>query len=273
MSDYHFTDGTLTFSIENHEFRIHEPLLSRHCRGFLSNPAIWPSVSLADIRVLLSHLYHDKPFSSQSDLDDISSILRITSPKSLDWPALHETARSALIQRFPGGPTPFTHNHPNDPIRLEAALELAEQFHLPEVSKSILYTLVQTCHFYEDEGEEIVDKSEHSPLSPTTIAKCQHLMSSIIAHFTPVLFTVGTTSHMSCTEVFADTWMPDVIQPALGDDGVYKPLETLERLKTGINWISKGLCSSCLEEKKVEWTEEQETVWKLMDSWVITPTP
>ncbi len=94
-------------------------------------------------------------------------------------------------------------------------------------------------------------------------------MNSIIDHFTPILFTPPATSHMECTDVFADKWMPLVIQPALEDDGVYKPLETLERIK-GINWIGEGLCVSCCDEKKTEWTEEQANVWDLIDTWLVT---
>ena len=76
---------------------------------------------------------------------------------------------------------------------------------------------------------------------------------------------------MACTDVFADTWMKLVIQPALDNDGVYKPLETLERMKS-IDWDQEGLCPSCVMEKREEWSEEQRTVWKLMDSWLgLTP--
>jgi len=61
--------------------------------------------------------------------------------------------------------------------------------------------------------------------------------------------------------------MPLVIQPALDDDGVYKPLETLEKIKN-IRWEEHGLCKECVAEKRDEWTHEQRTMWKLMDSWL-----
>jgi len=73
---------------------------------------------------------------------------------------------------------------------------------------------------------------------------------------------------MSCTDSFGDTWMPYVIQPSLEDDGVYKPLETLERIKA-IDWVKAGVCPSCVAEKHKEWSEEQETVWELMDQWIV----
>ncbi len=96
---------------------------------------------------------------------------------------------------------------------------------------------------------------------------CMTLMTCIIDHFTPVLFTPAATRHMDCTDVFAETWMPLVIQPGIQDDGVYKPLETLERIKT-IDWAAYGLCASCVMEKREEWTQEQRTVWRMMDSWL-----
>ena len=73
---------------------------------------------------------------------------------------------------------------------------------------------------------------------------------------------------MECTDVFADTWMTLVIQPAIADDGVYKPLETLQRMKE-IDWASHGLCASCVVEKKEEWTDEQRRIWELMDGWIL----
>ena len=97
------------------------------------------------------------------------------------------------------------------------------------------------------------------------------LMTRFIEHFTPILFTPAATPHMACTDVFADSWMKLVIQPALDNDGVYKPLETLERMKN-IDWDKEGLCPSCVVEKREEWSEEQRTVWRLMDTWLeLTP--
>lgn len=110
-------------------------------------------------------------------------------------------------------------------------------------------------------------------LSPGDAEICMTLMTRFIEHFTPILFTPAATSHMECTDVFADTWMPLVIQHAINNDGVYKPLETLERIKS-IDWAKEGLCPSCVVEKREEWSEEQRIVWRLMDSWLdLTPLP
>jgi hypothetical protein len=58
-----------------------------------------------------------------------------------------------------------------------------------------------------------------------------------------------------------------VILPAIKDSEVYKPLETLGRLKQ-IDWAQHGLCVSCVEEKRKEWTDEQMSVWDSMENWL-----
>ena len=172
-----------------------------------------------------------------------------------------------------------------------------DRLDISQVRKAILYSLVTTTDFDvtestckpispapflpqddpTDEPKSItpvgVDLdnttvSENPPvLSQGDAAICMTLMTRFIEHFTPILFTPAATPHMACTDVFADTWMPLVIQPALDNDGVYKPLETLERMKS-IDWAKKGLCLSCVLEKREEWTEAQRTVWRLIDGWL-----
>ena len=144
-----------------------------------------------------------------------------------------------------------------------------------QVRKAILYSLVTTTDFDATESTHTeISSKEHDPnLSPSPVLSrgdteiCMTLMTRFIEHFTPILFTPAATPHMACTDVFADTWMKLVIQPALDNDGVYKPLETLERIKS-IDWGKEGLCPSCVVEKREEWSEEQKTVWRLMDSWL-----
>ena len=45
---------------------------------------------------------------------------------------------------------------------------------------------------------------------------------------------------MAYTDLLAGTWMARVIAPTLEDGGVYKPLETLERMK-GVAWKQEGV--------------------------------
>jgi len=75
---------------------------------------------------------------------------------------------------------------------------------------------------------------------------------------------------MQCTDVFADKWMPLVVQSAItnaDDGGIYKPLETLERIKK-IDWAKVGLCPACVCEKRGEWSREQEEVWGKVEGWL-----
>jgi len=104
-------------------------------------------------------------------------------------------------------------------------------------------------------------------LSSIDAQRCTRLMHELIAYFTPILFTPATTPHMMCTDVCADTWMNLVIQPALDCDGVYKPLETLQKMME-IDWAKEGLCDACVQAKKVEWKGEQEVIWSKIDQWL-----
>ncbi|KAF9524459.1 hypothetical protein CPB83DRAFT_607900 [Crepidotus variabilis] len=338
---YWFEDGSLEFEVEIQQFKVHRTLLSRHSRFFSNLPKTWnmdnqsilagsmspdshhvilePTqlVKAEDVEVLLQHLYHDVLFSRDSTLDRIASILRVTSPRQLDFPQIHESAREIFLGMFPCDPVTFTHTHP-----LHEAIPIVKDFHLTSVWKAILYSLVTTTEFDVSGQEEgslqdpqtnstaalphIVLDSRHvgsvidqgitepvvgastaiyipslvdhnseeqrqsSVLSPEDSKICMMLMTRIIEHFTPTLFTPPPTSHMECTDALADTWMTLVIQPAIEDDGVYKPLETLKRMKA-IDWEEHGLCAPCVEEKRREWTDEQRLIWRLMDVWLKRP--
>jgi len=106
-----------------------------------------------------------------------------------------------------------------------------------------------------------------SQLAEFDVRLCESLMTRVIDHFTPILFIPATTPHMGCTDVFADTWMTCVISPAIESGGVYRPIETLERMRS-LDWVKHGLCSACVEEKDKEWREEQENVWNMIERWL-----
>ncbi|KAJ7707621.1 hypothetical protein B0H17DRAFT_1033283 [Mycena rosella] len=259
------------------------------------------NVSALDLEVLLEHLYHDIPMSPDAPFPRIASAVRVSSPGQLNFPRIHETALRYFADLFPSGPAPFVH-----PRHLEEALELATSFNVTSIQKGLFYSLVTSTNFDtegaaspEDDSRSrpsLVDaektliqgntepllKSEPTPqletpdsavrahkyvLPPRDSQRCMRLMTHLIDHFSPILFTAPATPHMACTDVFADMWMTRVIQPAIDDEGVYKPLETLERIK-GIDWADAGLCSACVVEKNAEWTEEQQVVWRLMDQWL-----
>jgi hypothetical protein len=141
-----------------------------------------------------------------------------------------------------------------------------------QIRKGLYYSLVTSSSF-DINTEGISDLFTDGPVvvntATTSLAqRCTYLMHQIIGHFTPNLFTPPTSSHMACTDVFADKWMTLVIQPALECDGVYKPLETLQKM-IEIDWGKEGLCSACVVEKKAEWKDEQEIVWAKMDEWLV----
>jgi hypothetical protein len=137
-----------------------------------------------------------------------------------------------------------------------------------------LYSLVTMTEFAIGDEESPVTDVPQVAVDPTEpvlssedAAVCTELMTRLIEHFTPILFTPAATPHMECPDLFAETWMPLVIQPAIEDDGVYKPLENLQRIKE-IDWAKHGLCASCVIEKREEWEGEQRIVWDLMDTWL-----
>ncbi|PBK72987.1 hypothetical protein ARMSODRAFT_953434 [Armillaria solidipes] len=279
-----FPDGLTILSLEDYLFRVHTTVLCRHSTYFsciFENSSTVGKqshsslngctfldldprqISAVDLVSLLEHLYHDVPLLSSTDFSRIGSLLRITSKEQLDFPTFHELARHKLTTLFPEGPVPYFHCDYSG-----EALALATRYQLEPLFKRLFYTVVTTAQFHEaKDGDAHPDDLIKITISTENGRRCEELMADLINHFTPILFTPPATSHMDCTDVFADKWMPLVIQPALEDDGVYKPLESLERIKL-IDWGKEGLCASCVEDKKAEWTEEQETVWNLIDGWL-----
>ncbi|KAJ7126904.1 hypothetical protein C8R44DRAFT_616887 [Mycena epipterygia] len=273
-----------------------------YCATELKNPyTVDPArqVSALDLEVLLEHLYHDIPLSQDAPFPRIASVVRVSSPGQLHFPRIHEIALRYFADLFPSSPVPFLH-----PPHLEEALSLATAFGVISIQKGLFYSLVTSTNFdtegisshdtsagdllpqahleekthikgnvdprFESERTVVPDSPANAHkyvLSPLDSQRCMHLMTHLIEYFSPLLFTAPATRHMACTDVFADTWMKLVIQPAIDDEGVYKPLETLERIKR-VDWAEAGLCSACCSEKNAEWTEEQLTVWRLMDQWL-----
>ncbi|OJA14272.1 hypothetical protein AZE42_08832 [Rhizopogon vesiculosus] len=290
---YWFDDGSIIVRSHNtsHEevyFKLHEGLLrrqSRFVRKMLDSETSAASevlipqelgVQVHDLIALLEHLYHDTPLSAEAPFSHVAAILRISSPHQLDLPGVHMSARAYMVAMFPQGPRPFAHPSSN----LEEALALAHSYQIPSIRKGIYYSLVTTSEF-EPEADILDPENSNSTngspgsleprhvLPPADVERCRSLMNGIVEHFTPILFTPPATLHMACTDVFADRWMSLVIQPAISNSGVYKPLEMLEQIKQ-IDWAAEGLCAACVREKREEWTQEQEDVWKKMDLW-LTP--
>ena len=135
--------------------------------------------------------------------------------------------------------------------------------HCSQIRKPLYYTVA--THPHEHNLDEA--SGTHPALPSELAARCDALLEQLIGHFTPILFTVATAGHMACTDVLAEKWMPLVIQPALDDNGLCRPLETLDRV-IAIDWEKEGLCAECVRDKAEEWRAEQKTVWEAMDGWL-----
>ncbi|KAF9048360.1 hypothetical protein BDZ89DRAFT_760359 [Hymenopellis radicata] len=160
----------------------------------------------------------------------------------------------ALSDLFPARVFPPC-DYAEDALILALRLDLEE-----EIRKRLWYHVVTTREFHDDENES-------STLPVELRTRCTNLLDSLISHFTALLFTPPATSHMGCTDVFAESWMTVVISPSLESHGVYRPLESLDMMKK-IDWGSMGVCQSCVADKHEEWNEEADVVWKLLGEWL-----
>ncbi|KAF9242026.1 hypothetical protein BU15DRAFT_44452 [Melanogaster broomeanus] len=271
-------------------FKIHERLLHQHSshvwQAVLDDKSLalitLPpelGVQIQDFTSLLEHLYHHTPLSTEAPFHHVAAVLRVSAPNQLDLPSVHSLARSYLVAMFPSGPHPFIH-----PNHLEEALALAVLYKIISIQKGLYYSLVTTTDFAPapqlentapsniqgDDGTS-ANISPPNALSPADIKRCWDVMTGIMEYFTPILFTSPGTPHMACTDVFADRWPQLVVESALSGGSLYKPLETLERIKQ-IDWGAEGLCPACVRDKREEWTKEQENVWELMDGWLSLDT-
>ena len=70
-----------------------------------------------------------RPLGKDSPIAHVASLLRVSSPQQLDYPALHESVKDILQGMFPTDPASFTHDHP-----LHDVLPIATEFNLRAVS-------------------------------------------------------------------------------------------------------------------------------------------
>ncbi|TFK47737.1 hypothetical protein OE88DRAFT_1636058 [Heliocybe sulcata] len=279
-------DGSLVVRVEDNAFKVHRTLLTRQSPAVASQtwseedkvdgcavisiPAS-TGVSADDFQVLLEHIYHDAPLAADSPFSRTAAVLRVTSKKQLDFPAIYALARKRFAEMYPSGPQPFVH-----PDNIEEALELAVEHNIKSVQRGLFYSIVTTSELHDDEDPAASSEAppdpeavplDSRPLSPANKERAKQLMSSIMDYFTPILFTVETAEHMACTDVFADKWMPLVIAPALASGGVGKPLETLQNI-IEVDWEKEGLCAGCAALKRGEWREQQEGIWEKIGIWL-----
>ncbi|EIW53294.1 uncharacterized protein TRAVEDRAFT_154698 [Trametes versicolor FP-101664 SS1] len=276
---YWLEDGSLVVRAQDDFYKVHRTLLHRHSKVLA---ALGPSptddghtvdglvvvhipdaleVRSADFEALLEHLYHDAPIDDTAPFTRVASVLRASAKEQLDFPAIHALARTRLEGMFPADPesAPFAMEH------AEEALTLAVKHDIPSIRKALYYSIA--THSHDHGADDPNAPAPRLPLSPELSARCDALLDNLIAHFTPILFTVATAGHMACTDVFAEKWMPLVIQRALDENGLCRPLETLEEI-IAIDWAAEGLCEECVRDKREEWRGEQKDVWARMDGWL-----
>ncbi|KAI8982947.1 hypothetical protein BD414DRAFT_464037 [Trametes punicea] len=279
---YWLDDGSLVVRAQDDIYKVHRTLLHRHSKVLASlSPSLDDTndskrttdglvivhipdelqVRSEDFEALLEHLYHDAPIDGSTSFPKVASVLRASSKDQLDFPTIHSLARTRLEQMFPSGPdASFASEH------AEEALTLAVRHDIPSIRKALYYSIATHSHDH-DAGASDASGPQRPALSPELSARCDALLEQLVSHFTPILFTVATANHMACTDVFAEKWMPLVIQPALDDNGLCRPLETLERI-IAIDWAAEGVCADCVRDKTEEWRGEQRDVWERMDDWL-----
>ncbi|OCH92256.1 hypothetical protein OBBRIDRAFT_751737 [Obba rivulosa] len=277
-------DGSLIVRAQDDLYKVHRTLLTRHSSRLASlvdgtphdtsDTAVCPTVHIPEgvglestnFEALLEHLYHDTPISDGS-FRHVAGVLRASSKKQLDLPSVHNQARQKLESLFPSVPVPYFHSDDAD-----KALTLAVEYEIPSIQKALYYSLATNSNLEHDDPDGPSSRpTSPAPvrpdLSPELAARCRTLLDQLVAHFTPVLFTVATAHHMACTNVFAEAWMPLVIQPALEGSGLCRPLETLQTIMD-LDWAAHGLCADCVRDKREEWKGEQQAVWDAMDDWL-----
>ncbi|KAG7089264.1 hypothetical protein E1B28_010962 [Marasmius oreades] len=210
-------------------------------------------------------IHHQPPnLTFTSDLstaysyEQISSIMRASSPDQLDVPRLYQEATSYFKSLVPAQPEVIATFRCD---WAEDAMALSIKFHITEVQKPLIYYLIAHSELDRFPSWVAPDMVERIKQQVETI------MPRLIDQFSPVIFTPPPTSHMECTDIIADRWMTLVITPALRDGGTGKPLDFLETMK-GLEWEREGVCKDCVADKRDEWMEEQRKIWELLDGWI-----
>ncbi|VDB89629.1 unnamed protein product [Peniophora sp. CBMAI 1063] len=299
--------GTLLIPFPDTAFRIHRPVLlgaAPHLQSRLtpaSSGSLPPDSALADLEgqgsekldvldvpeniaatdfaILLDYLSGRTPLTASH----LEPLLRISSPETLDIPSVYAKASAHLNEMFPSHLGAIAGaNAGVDAHELEPALELAMRYKVdPETKKTLLYRVATSTEFDPTGAHDPSSPSSehissdpalltaHPALSPRTLRITHRTLASLIADFTPTLFTVGAAQHMACTDVIAERWMDDVIGPALADGGVGTPLETLRRIEgVAEGWREHGLCEGCVGWLRGEWEGEREKIWGRLGAWI-----
>ncbi|KAI0085916.1 hypothetical protein BDY19DRAFT_996349 [Irpex rosettiformis] len=266
-------DGDFVLVAKNEAFKVHYDRISTpKIRGLPYDITLEPSfgqrvarlpseVDPADFTIFLEHLYREideTQLTESASLDRLCALIRVSSDGQLQDPDVYASARSDLEQSLK--PDAIGSLEENYIGNAEDILSVVLHYDITSLRKRLLYTVSTTSHF--DSGP-----SSHPSLSTSTTTLLASLQDNLISHFTPILFTVATASHMACTDVFAEKWMPLVIGPALETSGLCRPVETLRGIQE-IEWEKEGVCEECCKEKREEWEGEIRVIWEKVDGWI-----
>jgi len=167
-------------------------------------------------------------------------------------------------------PTPFAYAKWSN---LRDAIRLAVDCHIPIVLPGLIYAHITTSDVEASAEPTYAYKpiSEEPPTPANFTGWLSELSTAalheLIAHFTPILFTMPAARHMECTDALAEHWESLVLAPTLAEPHeVARPLETLERI-VDIRWETLGVCYPCTEEKRQEWRDEQKAVLEKLPGW------
>ncbi|KAI0784912.1 hypothetical protein C8Q75DRAFT_336400 [Abortiporus biennis] len=273
---YWLDDGTLIVHVGDSAFKVYDTLLQQST--VLASLPRWteqdvPAIQIpdhlavqrADFEALLDHLYNKTPIGDHTPFPRVAAVLRISSERQLNIPAINATARKRLMELYPQSLDDITMHIDH----ADLALDLAVQYNVAPILRGLYYQVATGSHLDDDDGG--VEEAQMNALAhlPQEVSqRCTTLLDELIAHFTPILFTVATANHMACTDVFAELWMPLVIQPAIENNGLSKPIETLQAI-IDMDWSSHGLCEECVQDKREEWKEEQRVVWNKLGDWIV----
>ncbi|KZV96700.1 hypothetical protein EXIGLDRAFT_732500 [Exidia glandulosa HHB12029] len=220
--------------------------------GITSDAAVSSGICLpTDVTALLVYAQRQP---STLHLSLIAPVIRAASASALNIPSAHDAAVLRLRTLFPDEPRPGTYEgHDAATIRDLLALRIPNaRLNLLITCRKVLTDVLQTLR-------PLTYAQLHTPEAN------ERVLEALIDRFTPALFTMPAARHMKCTDRIVHEWDERVLQPALALNGagLSAPIETLERIK-GIPWTDLGICSSCVDSLKDEWTGLQVELWDIL---------
>ncbi|KAH8116760.1 hypothetical protein DFH11DRAFT_1505783 [Phellopilus nigrolimitatus] len=245
-------------------------------------------VSKADFDSLIARL-HESPLESDAPFLYWLRLYIVSAPSKCDFKEIHHAAMNSFRDQVLYRPLEIGFDDWELLKRASLVAGETSDFKLRNaLSKALYYSYtihpdisfeekgVDSTNLNIASGETLEDSLKSVQISGSEAALSERLMTLVSDHFSPILFQPPGALHMECTDVYAGLWMERAVQPAFDGDGMANPFATLRRLRE-LDWkreVDAGSgdrtepCNECLQQKKIEWAEEAETIWRLMDDWV-----